>query len=130
MLKTLDFIKDPNEDFGKSKVSDLRSVLGTSYDYYYTQEVRNSSYLVYFPFLSQKWFYVHVLIWSPSPRLAEHCLGEDKRQPQEERSVHLGEGVRLGEGMYAKVNPRTRIGKFLVLLSEGVARLGEPLYLG
>ena len=29
------------------------------------------------------------------------CLGEDMRLPQEERGLCLGEGVRLGEDMYA-----------------------------
>ena len=42
----------------------------------------------------------------------------------------LGEGVRLGLGIYAQTSPRT--GKFdiLVRLGEAVARLGEPLHLG
>ena len=43
--KTLDFAEDPNEEFEKSKISDLGSVIGTSYDYYCVLRVRDSSYL-------------------------------------------------------------------------------------
>ena len=63
------------------------------------QEVRNSSYLGLFSIFGWKWSNVRVPVGRPSPRRAEHCLGKDTGSPG--RSLRLGEGVHLGEGMYA-----------------------------
>ena len=73
------------------------------------QEVGNSSYLVYFPFLGWTWSDVQVPVGHPSPRRrAKLRLSEEMELPQEERgsppgrrSVRLRERVRLDVGMYA-----------------------------
>ena len=96
VLKTWDFSKDSNEEFEKSKVLGLGSVLGTSYDYYYAPRGREFFILRFiFYFLAEKWSDVLVPVGRPSPRQTVLCLGEDKGHPQEEGCL------RLGEGMYA-----------------------------
>ena len=52
--KTWDFAKDSNEEFKKSKVSSLGSVLRTFNDYYYTPRGRDSSNLGLFFIFRQK----------------------------------------------------------------------------
>ena len=73
------------------------------------QEVRNSSYLGLFSiFFWLEMVDVRVSFRRPSPRRTVLRLIEDMELPQEERGlclgrgcVRLGEGVHLGEGMYA-----------------------------
>ena len=45
------------------------------------QEVENSSYLVYFPFLGRKWSDGQVIIGRPPPRKIVLLQGEDKGLP-------------------------------------------------
>ena len=72
------------------------------------QEVEVLPTLVYFQFLGWKWLDVRVLVKCPLPRRTVLRLSKDMRLPHEERDlslgegcVRLGEGVSLGEGMYA-----------------------------
>ena len=61
------------------------------------QEVGILPTLAYFPFLGRKWVHVRV---SYQASFTTVRLGEDMELPQEERGLHLSEGVRLGEGMF------------------------------
>ena len=48
--KTRDFVEDSRYEFGKSKVSGLGSVHGTSWSFFYASRGKDSSYFDYFPF--------------------------------------------------------------------------------
>ena len=102
MLKTWDFVEDPNEEFKKSKVLGLGSVHEASWSFFYAPRGTNSSYLGLLSIFGLEIVDVRVVIRCPSPKRSMLRLGEDKGLPQEERSLRLGKGcVRLSEGMFA-----------------------------
>ena len=70
VLKMQDFIEDPNDEFRKSKVSELGSVLWTSYDYYYAPRGRDPSYLGLFSIFGLE------MVACLSFMLGILCLGE------------------------------------------------------
>ena len=53
--KTWDFVGDSSKEFGKSKVSGLESVHGTSYSFFYAPRGRDSSYFGSFFTLRAVW---------------------------------------------------------------------------
>ena len=59
--KTRDFTEDSREEFGKSKVSSLGSVHGTSYGFFYAPRGRDSSYFGLFSILEAVWLSFNAL---------------------------------------------------------------------
>ena len=56
VLKTRDFAEDSSKEFGKSKVSGLGSVHGTSEGFYYAPRSRDSSYFYLFSTVRAVWW--------------------------------------------------------------------------
>ena len=59
--KTGDFTKDSSKEFGKSKVSGLGNVHGTSYIFFYAPRGRDSSYFGLFFILWAVWLSFNAL---------------------------------------------------------------------
>ena len=59
--KTRDFVWDSNEELGKSKVSGLGSVHGTSLSFFYAPKDRDSSYFGLFSIIGAVWLSFNAL---------------------------------------------------------------------